>query len=159
MSTTAFVHVEVVHPDPAGAAAFMVDNLGGEIVETGISGYLEKLDPDGGLQVIHVRLGSVVIQLVKPPPVPGLESWSDQLAEHGPSVHNITLFVDGLDQVRERILNQGATQAAELDITLQEGGVDVDGVQKVHVLDAREQTGLRFELLETIPSWTPGEGP
>ncbi|HEX4108217.1 MAG TPA: hypothetical protein VHX88_08800 [Solirubrobacteraceae bacterium] len=156
---TAFVHVEVVHPDPDGAAAFIIEELGGERVERGISSYLEGLAPEGELQVIHVRLGNVVFQLVKPPALPGLESWYEQLRDHGPSVHNVTVFVDGVEDVRQRLLARGATQAAELDLTLQDAGLDVQGTQKVHVLDAREQTGLRFELLETIPSWVPGKGP
>src|SRR3954447_8518552 len=98
--TTAFVHIEVVHPDPYAAAEFLERVLGAERVERGVSGYLEEFVP--GAEVVHMRLGGVVLQLIKP------SSWSDHLRDHGPSVHNVTLMVDGLKDVRREMLVQGA---------------------------------------------------
>ena len=153
--TTAFVHIELVHPDPYGAADFLRSVLGAEQVEPGISGYLEELVP--GAKVIHMRLGNVVLQLIGPPA--GMGTWTEQLQEHGPSVHNITLMVDGLEEVRQAMLDRGAEQVLKAKTTLGRTGLDVEDPQRLYMLDAREQTGLRFELVETVPAWTPGEGP
>ena len=86
---THFTHIEVVHDDPDRAAAFLRDVLGAEEVETEVSRYAETLAP--GLRCIHMKLGTVVIQYIKP--VPGLESWRKHLAEHGPGVLHPAAFV------------------------------------------------------------------
>ena len=151
--TTAFVHIEVVHPDPYAAAEFLQDVLGAERVERGISGYLEDFVP--GSEVVHVKLGNVVMQLIKPSPE--MTTWSEHLREHGPSVHNVTLMVDGLKDVHRRMLDRGALHILKAQTELSRAGLDVWDPQDLYMVDAREQTGLRFELVETEPAWTPGE--
>ena len=151
---TAFVHVEVVHPDPDRAAAFLRDVLGAQEVEKAISGYAETLAP--GLRCIHMKLGNVVFQLIKP--VPGLESWMEQLAEHGPSVHNVTVFVKDVGEMRAAMTGHGGKEVAVLPVDLSVVLPDA-GPQTAYVFDCREQTGLRFEFVEPIPGLTPGELP
>lgn len=151
-----FVHIEIVHSDPDAAAAYVCETLGGEIVEQGISGYLSTLVPD--FKVVHVRVAGTVLQFVKP--APELESWARAYERNGACVHNVTVMVDDVEGVREQMLARGSTVAAELDVTLQDGGLEgLDGPQRVYVVDATEQTGLRFECLDTIDSWVPGVGP
>lgn len=153
--TTAFVHIEVVHPDPYAAAEFLERVLGAERVERGVSGYLEEFVE--GAEVVHMRLGGVVLQLIKPSPE--MTSWSDHLRDHGPSVHNVTLMVDGLKDVRREMLDQGALHVLKAQTELSRAGIDVEDPQDLYMVDARNQTGLRFELVETVPAWTPGEAP
>lgn len=151
---THFVHIEVVHPDPDSAAAFLRDVLGAKEVEKIISGYAETLAP--GLRCIHMKLGNVVFQLIKP--VPGLESWQEHLATHGPSVHNVTVFVEDVEEMRESMLAHGGREAAVLPVDLSVVLPDA-GPQTAYVFDCLEQSGLRFEFVEPIPGLIPGELP
>ena len=151
----AFWHVEVVHPDPDAAAGFLRDVFGAEQVETRLSSHIESISP--GARIIHVKLGGVVFQFVKPGP--GAESWQKLLDANGPCVHNVTLLVDGLERARKVMLEKGCEEVARFDVRLQDGGVDVGGEQRAYLIDAMAQIGLRIEMLETIPGWVPGEGP
>ena len=152
---TVFVHVEIVHPDPDAAARFMEETMGAKRVESQLSSYIEKLGE--GLRVVHVQAGGVVFQIIRPVPIPGLNSWSEHLAEHGPSVHNVTLMMDGLDSVRDKMHDRGCSTIAEMDLEFGAAGLDVSGSRKVYVVDAIRQAGVRFEMLETMPEWIPGE--
>ena len=154
---TVFVHVEIVHPDPDAAARFMEETMGARRVERRLSSYIEKLGE--GLRIVHVQAGGVVFQIIRPVPIPGLNSWYEHLQEHGPGVHNVTLMMDGLESVRESMLLRGCSVAAEMDLNFGEAGLDVTGSRKVYVVDAIEQAGVRFEMLESLPEWTPGEAP
>jgi catechol 2,3-dioxygenase-like lactoylglutathione lyase family enzyme len=148
---THFVHLEVVHPDPDQAAAFLRDVLGAVEVETSISRYAETLAP--GLRCIHMKLGNVVIQYIKP--VPGLESWREHLAAHGPSVHNVTVFVKDPEAMREAMAAHGGTEAAVLPVDLS-SVLPEAGPQTAYLFDCLEQTGLRFEFVDPIPGLEPG---
>ncbi len=150
----AFVHLEMVHPDPDAAACFMEDVFGAKRVEQQLSAYLESLAP--GMRIVHVLLGGVVFQFVKP--IPG-NSWQNLLDAQGPGVHNVTFQVDGLEQVRKDLLAKGCKQVSQFDMTMQDGGLKVDGRQRAYVIDALAQTGLRFEMIETMPEWIPGKAP
>lgn len=151
----AFWHVEVVHPDPDAAADFLREVFGAEQVEAQLSSYIETTAP--GARIIHMMLGGVVFQFVKPGP--GAESWQKLLDSNGPCVHNVTLLVDGLERVRDSMIAKGCEQVSQFDVTLQEGGVDVRGQQRAYLIDAIAQIGLRIEMLETIPGWVPGKSP
>ena len=150
---SAFVHIEMVHPDPDAAVKFMQEVFGAEIVEKRLSTFFESLVP--GMRVIHARMGNVVFQFVKP--IPGLESWQRQMDRSGPGVHNVTLQVDGLEHVRKAMLDRGCVQVAEFHPDLRDGGLDVDGPITCYVVDATEQTGIKFEMIETLPAWVSGE--
>jgi 4-hydroxyphenylpyruvate dioxygenase-like putative hemolysin len=100
-----------------------------------------------------MKLGTVVIQYIKP--VPGLESWRKHLAEHGPSVHNLTVFVRDPEDVRERMLARGATEDAVLPVDLSAVFPEA-GPQTAYVIDCIADTGLRFEFVDPIPGFEPG---
>jgi 4-hydroxyphenylpyruvate dioxygenase-like putative hemolysin len=150
----AFVHLEMVHPDPDAAASFMQGVFGAELVEQQLSAYLESLAP--GMRIVHVLLGGVVFQFVKP--VPG-NSWHQLLEAQGPSVHNVTFQIDDLEQVRKDLLAKGCNQVSQFDMTMQDGGLNVAGRQRAYVIDALAQSGLRFEMIETMPEWIPAKAP
>ena len=152
MSVRGFLHIEIVHPDPDAAAAFLCDTVGGELVERRLSKGLEKMAE--GLRVVHVLVGGVVLQLVKP--VQGVEPWTSELAERGPCVHNVTLNVDGIDATREALAAAGATEIIEMEAPM--GALSDDQATRVYVMDAREQAGLRFELVDA-PRWVAGKAP
>ena len=149
---TAFVHLEMVHPDPEAAALFMQEVFGARRVEEELSSYLESLAP--GMRIVHVLAGGVVFQFVNP--APG-NSWRELLDAQGPCVHNVTFQVDGLEQVRKEMLARGCKQVSKFDMAMQDGGLNVSGRQRAYVIDGLAQTGLRFEMIETMPEWVPGE--
>ena len=150
LSIRGFLHIEIVHPDPDAAAAFLCATVGGEVVERRLSAGLEEMAE--GLRVVHVLVAGVVFQLVRPPE--GIEPWHSELAERGPCVHNVTLNVAGIEATREALVAAGATQIIELEAPL--GALSDDQLNRAYVMDAREQTGLRFEIVDA-PRWTAGE--
>jgi len=152
VSVRGFLHIEIVHPDPDAAATFLCNTVDGEIVERRLSNGLEAMAE--GLRVVHVLVGGVVLQLVRP--VQESESWTAELADRGPCIHNITLNVDGIEATREALLAAGATQIIELEAPM--GKLSDEEVSPVYVMDAREQTGLRFELVDA-PRWIGGQAP
>lgn len=149
-----FWHVELVHPDPDAAADFLREVFGAERVEEEISSYIESKAP--GSRIVHMKLGGVVLQIVRPGS--GAESWQQQLDSQGPSIHNVTLMVHGLERVREDMLAKGCQEIARFDVQLQNAGLDVEGGQRAYLMDAMAQIGLRIEMMESIPDWVPGEG-
>ncbi len=123
-NASVFVHVEIVHPDPDAAARFMSETIGAVQVERQISGTIEKIAD--GMRVIHMQAGGVVFQIIRPVPIPGLNSWYEHLQEHGPSVHNVTLMMDGLDGVKDRMLERGGTTDADLDMDVSAMGLGIE---------------------------------
>lgn len=154
---TVFMHVEVVHPDPDGVAAFMAETMGAVQVEKMMSAQVEKLAE--GLRVVHVQAGGVVFQLIKPVLAPGIESWFNHLSEHGPSVHNVTLAMNGLESVRQKMIERGGSVVAQFDMDVSDVGLGLTGTRRTYVIDAIPQTGMRFEMFEHIAEWVPGEAP
>jgi hypothetical protein len=152
-NSSIFWHVEVVHPDPDSAARFLREVFGAEQVELDLSSHIESVSP--GARIVHVKLGGVVFQLVKPGP--GAESWQKLLDSSGPCVHNVTLLVDGLEQTRERLIDRGCQEIARFDVNLQDAGLDASGQQRAYLIDALSQIGLRLEVMEKIPGFVPGE--
>jgi 4-hydroxyphenylpyruvate dioxygenase-like putative hemolysin len=152
VSVRGWLHVEVVHPDPDAAASFLCDTLGGQIVERELSASLRTLAE--GVGCVHVIVAGVVFQLVRP--IEGLEPWYSVLKEHGPCVHNVTFNVDGLEHAREVLESAGAPKVAELDVPL--GALSDTEVNRVYVMDARQQAGIRIEMAD-VPGWIGGSAP
>ncbi|MBP1822958.1 hypothetical protein [Mycobacterium sp. OAE908] len=146
----AFLHLELVHSDPDAVFAFLQDCLGAVRVETKISEYLGKTFD---APCVHARVGNVVFQIVKPPPT--LPTWHAELEERGPGVHNVTFYVNDLAAVKQRMLAHGATEILDMHIPLEPVGLGKEPARLV-VLDAREKTGLRFEMAEAVEGWPPG---
>ncbi|GBG36183.1 VOC family protein [Mycobacterium montefiorense] len=147
-----WLHIEVVHPDPDAAAKFLCDKLGGEIVERELSATVRALAV--GVGCVHVRVTGVVFQLVRP--IEGLEPWYSVLKQQGPCVHNVTFNVDGLEDARQVLEAAGAVKVAEMDMPL--GGLSETEVNRVYVMDARQQAGIRIEMAD-VPRWVGGQAP
>lgn len=152
--TANFIHIEIVHPDPDQAAQFIQDVFGGRIVEPRMSAHLESVMP--GMRAVHVLVGNCVLQFVKPSPV--MQSWQQQLDDSGPGVHNVTFALEDFDGVIDRLREHGAEPVLAVDdVDLRPAGLSYDGPLPVHIVDARAQSGLRFELFSTKAGWIPGE--
>lgn len=150
-SVDRFIHLEIVHPDPDAAAAFTVEVLGAKIVETQTAAYVEGFLP--GMRLVHTLAGNVVFQFVRP--ADGMQSWVEQLEREGPSLHNITFTVGDLPALRTALEERGATILVEWnDVDMRPAGMAGEPFHSLMV-DARQQIGLRLELLETKSGWPP----
>lgn len=146
-------HVEVVHDNPAAAAAFMRDVLGAVQVEQGITSWLNKtLD----LGAIHMLCGGVVYQLLKPNHY--LPSWQKLLQREGPAIHNISIQVNDTEKFRAAMKSHGVEEISAAKVDFNELGFNVDGPPAdAFNFDTSRHCGFRLEVLPTIPQWVPGE--
>lgn len=140
---SAFLHVEIVHPDPVSAGKFLEEVFGAELVEENLAKYVERILP--GSKVVHMRMGNVVFQFVKP--CEELASWKEQLKAQGPSIHNVSLQVDDMDGIEKAMLAHGCKVYSDALVDLREAGVGCSGPLRALNIDAREQSGMRFEML------------
>jgi hypothetical protein len=151
-----FVHIEIVHPDPEAAAQFMCDVLGGKRVERKIAGQIEGVVP--GIKLAHVLAGNLVFQFVKPNEA--LASWSEQLQTSGPGVHNVSLTISDIEDVRAAMEERGGKVLMGADVDLKDSlGYEGEDTFKTYVIDCREQTGLRFEIFDERCGWVGGQAP
>lgn len=151
-----FIHIEIVHPDPDAAARFIQEVFGGVPVEPRMSAHLESVME--GMRCVHVQVGGCVLQFVRPNAA--MESWQRQLDTQGPGVHNITFELDDFEAVTAALRDRGAeTLLAVDDVDLRPAGLSYEGELPVQIIDAREQSGLRFELFSSKAGWKPGETP
>jgi 4-hydroxyphenylpyruvate dioxygenase-like putative hemolysin len=156
MSVT--LHVEVVHPDPRAAADVLVETLGARLVEERLAAFLSSGYPD--LEIVHVAIGEVVFQIVRPSASESHASWSEQLEREGPGIHTVAIMVDDVDGARDRLVAAGAAVRRDYgEVSFAGSGLDEPDPKSAFLIDAREQSGLRIELLENVPAWTPGEAP
>jgi hypothetical protein len=148
----AFMHVEIVHSDPYGAAKFLEEIFDAEQVEKKFSSSLEARFP--GLKVIHMKMGNVIFQIVKP--IEGLVSWTNQLKTAGPGIHNISMAINDLESVREALLSKGCTEQAKLLVERKDG--QGSGQLPAYIIDAFEQAGMRLELVPSEAGYKSDSG-
>jgi len=148
-------HIEVVHDNPKAAAEFMRDIFGAVQVEKEWSGWLSKTFQ---IECIHMMFGGVVYQILKPSNL--LPSWDSLLRREGPAIHNLSLQVHGADKFRAALKSKGVEEvhAWEGAIDFKAAGYSVDGPPRdAFFFDATRQCGLRFEFIDNLPEWEPGE--
>jgi hypothetical protein len=148
------IHIEVVHPDPEAASQYMIDVLGAERVERQLAAKVEQLIP--GINLAHVRLSNVVFQFVQPNE--HLASWKAQLDREGPSVHNISMTIEGIGSVVDEMQQRGGKILLDMDVDLQSAlGYSDEPTFRGCVVDARQQAGLVFEMFDERCGWVGGE--
>jgi catechol 2,3-dioxygenase-like lactoylglutathione lyase family enzyme len=150
------IHVEIVHPDPEAAAQFMRDTLGARDVEPRTQALIKQMFP--GIGLAHVMVGQVVFQFVKP--TDALPSWAKQLEQRGPSIHNVTISVPDIDTVTDAMLERGGKMLFDVpEVDFSAAGYEHPPGMRGNAIDAREQTGIVFEMIPTALGWIPGEAP
>ena len=147
----AVMHVEIVHPDPYGAAEFLREVFGAEQVEKKFSAHLEARFP--GNKLIHMRMGNVIFQIVKP--IEMFKTWNEQLATTGPGIHNISMSINNLESVRDAMLAKGCKVRESFPLERKIGDAETDGPIQAYIIDAFEQAGLRFELVPVEAGYRP----
>ena len=145
----AFMHIEIVHADPYGAAKFLEEVFDAEQVEKAFSSGLEARFP--GVEAVHVKMGNVIFQFIKP--IEEFVSWTDQLNTSGPGIHNISLVMNDLESVREVLLAKGCKERAKFS-TMRKDGLG-SGPLPVYIIDAFEQAGIRLELVPSEGGYKP----
>lgn len=146
----AFMHVEIVHPDPYAAAEFLKEIFGAEQVE---KEYSERIEKRHGNKLIHMRMGNVIFQILKPLEI--FETWHEQLTTNGPGIHNVSLAINDIESVREAMLAKGCKVTASIPIERKIGNAETDGPISVHIIEAFEQSGMRFELVPIEGGYKP----
>lgn len=147
-------HIEIVHDNPKAAAEFLKEVFGAVQVEKQWSGWLSKTF---NIECIHMMFGGVVYQILKPSET--LPTWDELLKTSGPYIHNLSLQVNGMEKFREKLLANGAVEVHNWEnaIDFKAAGFSVDEPKTALFFDARKQCGLRFEFIESLPEWEPGE--
>jgi len=135
---TVFLHVEVVHPRPYEAAAFMEELFSATRVEVNISSYVERILP--GTECVHVDLGGVTLQFIKP--TSALPTWQEELERRGPHVHNISLQARDIEALRERLIQYGGQQTYQTEINARSANSDRMSRGSAYLIDAPAQVGL-----------------
>jgi predicted enzyme related to lactoylglutathione lyase len=143
------VHIEIVVPDVEQTYQFLHKVFGVEKVQEELVSYFNSKFPDN--KCIHLELGGVVLQLVQPMSKVLFPSWYEQLEHKGPGVHNLTFFVDDLDEAVKILESEGAEIIQKFDLDWNQL-YDPEKVKPdhppVHLVDTMEKVGFRLELLE-----------
>lgn len=140
------VHIEIVVRDAEEAAAFLSRVFGAQKTQEAFANFLSG----PFAKVVHVELGSVVLQFIQPLVDQGL--WAEHLREKGPGVHNLTFLVDDLPAAVNALDREGARVLLEMpfDWTKLFGPESVRAdVPPVTMVGSEETVGFRLELAES----------
>jgi hypothetical protein len=144
------MQIEVTHHDIDAARTVLASLFGSGDVETVFSEHLMSVT--GGRMVIrHVDLGDGMLQYIQPRDDAG--PWWDQLQERGPSIHNLTWFVDDMATVERLAREQGTSDLRyfEFDYSGLFGREnDTKPVVIGRILNTRALLGFHIELSEPM---------
>ncbi len=148
VNVSPLVHIEIVVRDAEGAYQFLKRVFNAKKVQEKISDFFSN---NFDLKVVHVALGGVILQFIQP--IAEFGSWSKQLKEKGPGVHNLTFLVDNLEETADMLNQEGAPVIFSGSIDWDEmiGSETVKSESLVYMLDTMEKLGFRLELSEKPP--------
>ncbi|MHA1931594.1 MAG: VOC family protein [Promethearchaeota archaeon] len=138
-------HIEISVNDAEAAFQVLNKTLGAIKVQEELAALLGG---EGAID-IHVGLGDVVFQFVQPKIHVG--SWSDQLKNNGPGVHNITFGVDDMQKTREIFKDKGISELIVMDFEWDEifpAEVMKPNPQPVVIMNTMDILGFHLELYE-----------
>ncbi|MHA2037516.1 MAG: VOC family protein [Promethearchaeota archaeon] len=138
-------HIEISVNDAEAAFQLLNKTLGAIKVQEELAALLGG---EGAID-IHVGLGDVVFQFVQPKIHVG--SWSDQLNNSGPGVHNITFGVEDMQKTREIFKNKGISELIVMDFEWDKifpAEVMKPNPQPVVIMNTMDILGFHLELYE-----------
>ena len=138
-------HIEISVNDAEEAFQVLSKNLGAIKVQEELAALLGG---EGAID-IHVGLGDVVFQFVQPKIHIG--SWSDQLKNSGPGVHNITFGVDDMQKTREIFKNKGISELIVMNFEWDKifpAEVMKPNPQPIVIMNTMDILGFHLELYE-----------
>jgi catechol 2,3-dioxygenase-like lactoylglutathione lyase family enzyme len=138
-------HIEISVNDAEAAFQVLNKTLGAIKVQEELAALLGG---EGAID-IHVGLGDVVFQFVQPKIQIG--SWSDQLKNSGPGVHNITFGVDDMQKTREIFKKKGISELIVMDFEWDKiipAEVLKPNPQPVVIMNTMDILGFHLELYE-----------
>lgn len=139
-------HVAISVNDSEAAYKLLNKTLEAEKIQEELAKYLGG---EGSI-VIHVGLGDTVFQFTQFKIYNG--SWSDQMKNYGPGVHNITFEVDDLEQTDEEFKKIGIKRLITIPFDFTQGlppEIVKPKQQPVIIYDTMEQIGFHLELYES----------
>jgi len=140
-------HIEISINDAEAAFQLINKTLGAIKVQEELA---VLLGGEGALD-IHVGLGDAVFQFVQPKMHIG--SWSDQLTNTGPGVHNITFGVDDMEKTREIFKNEGVSELIVMDFDWAQiipAEALKPNPQPVVIMNTMDILGFHLELYEPL---------
>jgi catechol 2,3-dioxygenase-like lactoylglutathione lyase family enzyme len=147
LTLSPLTHIEISVNDAEGAFQLLNKTLGAKKVQEELAALLGG---EGALD-IHVGLGDVVLQFVQPKMYIG--SWSDQLKDIGPRVHNITFGVEDMQKTREIFKEEGISELIVMDFDW-EKIIPADALkpnpQPVVIMKTMDILGFHLELYEPL---------
>ena len=140
-------HIEICVNDAEAAFQLLKNTLGAIKVQE----ELAKLLGGEGAIDIHVGLGDVVLQFVQPKIFIG--SWSDQLKNYGPGVHNITFGVEDMQKTRGIFKTEDISELIVMDFDWAKiipAETLKPNPQPVVIMDTMDILGFHLELYEPL---------
>lgn len=95
------IHIEIVVRDAEETFRFLHNVFGAEKIELEFAGLLDS----PFMKIVHVGLGEVVLQLCQPIFEEG--SHHEQLTNKGASIHNLTYFVENIEDTARVLESEG----------------------------------------------------
>jgi uncharacterized glyoxalase superfamily protein PhnB len=142
------MQIEITHDDIDSAIEHLGVWFGSQRVELEFSQFLVKVTA-GRMDIKHVNLGDAMVQFIEPRDDAG--PWWDQLQGRGPSVHNLTWFVDDMDAVTRASAAAGTSDLRyfEFDYSAMFGRENMTKDKPIgRIIDARARVGFHIELSE-----------
>ncbi|MFX1456784.1 MAG: VOC family protein [Promethearchaeota archaeon] len=138
-------HIEIVVNDAEAAYQLLNKTLRAIKVQEELAALLGG---EGAID-IHVGLGDVVFQFVQPKVKVG--SWSNQLWNSGPGVHNITFGVDDMEKTREIFRKKGISELIVMNFEWDKvfpAEVMKPNPQPIIIMNTMDILGFHLELYE-----------
>jgi len=143
------LHVEITHDDISAARSRLARLFGSQPIETQFSDFLMRAS-GGRMDICHVNLGdAIVLQYIEPRPEAG--PWWTQLAQRGPSVHNITWLVEDMPAVAAASAAAGTRDLRYFEFNYDPlfGAENRIGDKTIgRIIDAAAIVGFHIELSE-----------
>jgi len=145
---TPLIHIEIVVHDAEDTFKFLHNVFGAEKIEEGFAGLLDS----PFMKIIHVGLGDVVLQLCQPMLEEG--SHHEHLSEKGPGVHNLTYFVENIEETVKSLENEGVSTifSFPLDVIEWDKILGVENTRSdlppCYIMSTMERIGFHLELAE-----------
>ncbi|MFX1324866.1 MAG: VOC family protein [Promethearchaeota archaeon] len=147
MKLSPITHIEISVNNAEEAFQLLNKTLGAMKVQEELAALLGG---EGAID-IHVGLGDTVFQFVQPKIFIG--SWSEQLKNFGPGVHNITFRVEDMQKTREIFKNEGISELIVMNFDWAKiipADALLPNPQPVVIMNTMDILGFHLELYQSF---------
>ncbi|MHA2391106.1 MAG: VOC family protein [Promethearchaeota archaeon] len=146
-SVSPMLHIELVTSDLGKTYEFLNNAFGSEKVEIEFANFLDT----PFMRIMHVNLSNVVLQYCQPmvKVKTPQKSWYELLEKNGTYVHNITFFVDNMEEVVSRFEKEGISPLFTFNLEWDRLSDTMKlGARKVYMMNTLEKLGFHLEFGE-----------